>query len=68
MRWLLTNSWVLSGQSVSIKSGAQGGVRDVKDNLEYLESFDSVVINFRQRQGGQRSSSRYCKTINPRQS
>ena len=31
---------------VSIKSGAQGGVRDVKQSLEYLESFDSVVINF----------------------
>jgi twinkle protein len=31
---------------VSVKNGAGGGVKDVKENLEFLEKFDNVVIMF----------------------
>ena len=39
---LLGSKWPV----VSIKSGAAGGARDVKNSLEFLESFDTVVICF----------------------
>ena len=39
---LQDNKWPV----VSIPNGAAGAVRAFKDNLEYLESFDSVVIMF----------------------
>ena len=31
---------------ISIKSGAQSAVKDVKKNFEYLDSFDNIVICF----------------------
>ena len=51
---------------VSIKSGAQGGVADVKHNLEYLESFDSVVINFDNDKVGQDSAREIAKLLTPK--
>jgi twinkle protein len=51
--------------AVSIKSGAQGGVRDVKDNLEYLESFDSVVINFDSDKVGKEAAHAIAKLLTP---
>ena len=39
---LLGSKWPV----VSVKNGAGGAVKDVKENLEFLESFDCVVINF----------------------
>ena len=51
--------------AVSIKSGAQGGVRDVKDNLEYLESFDSVVINFDSDKPGKDAAHAIAKLLTP---
>ena len=39
---LLGSKWPV----VSIRSGAAGGARDVKNSLEFLESFDTVVICF----------------------
>jgi twinkle protein len=51
---------------VSIKSGAHGGVRDVKDNLEYLESFESVVINFDNDKQGKEAAIEIAKLLTPR--
>tara|TARA_R100000908_G_C3746772_1_gene141968 strand:- start:180 stop:1850 length:1671 start_codon:yes stop_codon:yes gene_type:complete len=39
-------------QVVSLKNGANSAARDVKDNLEYIESFDNVVLCFDQDQAG----------------
>jgi len=50
---------------VSIKSGAQGGVKDVKENLEYLESFDSVVINFDNDKYGKEAAQAIAKLLTP---
>ena len=51
---------------VSIKSGAQGGVRDVKQSLEYLESFDSVVINFDNDKHGKEAAQAIAKLLTPK--
>ena len=48
---------------VSVKNGAGGGVRDVKENLEFLESFDNVVICFDNDKAGKGSSAEGCKII-----
>ena len=39
---LLGSKWPV----LSVKNGAGGSVKDVKQNLEYLEKFDNVVISF----------------------
>ena len=39
-------------QVVSLKNGANSAARVVKDNLEYIESFDNVVLCFDQDQAG----------------
>ena len=39
-------------QVVSLKNGASSSARDVKENLEYIESFDNVVLCFDQDQAG----------------
>ena len=31
---------------VSVKNGIQGALKDIKENLEFIESFENVVINF----------------------
>ena len=51
---------------VSIKSGAQGGVRDVKQSLEYLESFDAVVINFDNDKHGKEAAQAIAKLLTPK--
>jgi len=39
-------------QVVSLKNGSNSAARDIKDNLEYIESFDNVVLCFDQDQAG----------------
>jgi len=51
---------------VSIKSGAAGGVADVKNSLEYLESFDSVVINFDNDKYGKEAAQAVAKLLTPK--
>ena len=51
--------------SVSVKSGAAGGVGDVKANLEYLESFDNVVINFDNDKPGKEAAIEVAKLLTP---
>ena len=51
---------------VSIKSGAQGGIGDVKSSLEYLESFDSVVINFDNDKYGKEAAQAVAKLLTPK--
>ena len=41
---------------VSIRSGASGAVKDIKANLEWLETFDNVVICFDNDTAGQEAS------------
>ena len=50
---------------VSVKSGASSGVSDVKANLEYLESFEAVVINFDNDKVGKEAAIEIAKLLTP---
>ena len=51
--------------SVSVRSGAKGGITDVKANLEYLESFENVVINFDNDKPGKEAAKEIAKLLTP---
>lgn len=59
---LLGSKWAV----VSIKNGAQGAVRDIKDNIEYVESFDNIVICFDNDKQGKEASRKVASIIKPR--
>tara|TARA_R110002051_G_scaffold323981_1_gene419454 strand:- start:13001 stop:14656 length:1656 start_codon:yes stop_codon:yes gene_type:complete len=50
---------------VSIKNGAGGAVKDVKENLEFLEAFEYVVIAFDSDKVGQDSARRVARVLKP---
>ena len=50
---------------VSVKNGAEGAVRDVKDNLEFLESYDTVVINFDNDKVGREAAKKVARLLKP---
>lgn len=58
---LLGSKWPV----VSIKSGAQGGARDVKNSLEFLESFETVVLCFDQDDVGKEGAKAIAKLLKP---
>tara|TARA_R110002020_G_scaffold47945_3_gene137085 strand:- start:1811 stop:3472 length:1662 start_codon:yes stop_codon:yes gene_type:complete len=58
---LLGSKWPV----VSLKNGAAGAVQDVKDNLEFLEKFDAVVINFDSDKPGRDAARRVARVLRP---
>ena len=50
---------------VSLKSGASGAVRDVKNSIEFLEKFDCVVINFDNDKAGLEASKKVARLLTP---
>ena len=50
---------------VSVKNGAQGADRDVKEGLEFLESFDNVVICFDNDKPGREAARKVARIIKP---
>lgn len=50
---------------VSVKSGASGAVRDVKNSIEFLEKFDCVVINFDNDKQGLDSAKKVARLLTP---
>jgi len=58
---LLGSKWPV----VSIKNGASGAVKDVQENLEFLESFDTVVINFDNDKAGREAAKKVARIIKP---
>lgn len=50
---------------VSIKSGAAGAKRSFKENIEYLESFDRVVIMFDEDEPGQKAAKECADLLSP---
>lgn len=50
---------------VSVKNGAGGAVKDAKENLEFLESFDCVVISFDNDKVGQESAQKVARLFKP---
>lgn len=58
---MFNNQWPV----VSIKSGASSAVRDIKNSLEFLESFDSVVICFDQDSPGKKATEEVLDLFSP---
>ena len=58
---LLGSKWPV----VSIKSGAAGAVKDVKENLEFLETFDNIVINFDNDKAGKAAAKKIARILKP---
>ncbi len=50
---------------VSIRNGAQSADRDVKENLEFLESFDNIIINFDNDQHGRDAAKKVARLLRP---
>ena len=58
---MLGSKWAV----VSIKQGVQGAVRDIKDSLEFVESFDNVVICFDRDKPGQKAAKKVARILTP---
>ena len=58
---LLGSKWPV----VSIKNGAGGAVKDVKQSLEFLEKFDTVVINFDNDKPGRDAAKKVARVLSP---
>ena len=50
---------------VSLKNGAAGAERDVKQSLEFLESFSEVVINFDADKPGREAALKVARLLSP---
>jgi len=58
---LLGSKWAV----VSIKNGASGAVADIKENLEYVESFENVVLCFDTDKQGKEASHKVARLLKP---
>ena len=58
---LIGSKWA----SVSIKRGASGAVKDIKESLEFLESFESIVICFDNDKQGIEASKKVAMLFQP---
>lgn len=50
---------------VSVKNGASGAVKDVRENIEFLEKFGTVVICFDNDKPGQEAARKVAKLLTP---
>ena len=58
---LLGSKWPV----VSIKSGAAGAARDVKHSIEFLEGYNTVVINFDNDKAGREAAKKVAMLLTP---
>jgi twinkle protein len=58
---LLNNSWPV----VSVPAGAKGAARSIKDNLEFVTSYDEVVIMFDQDDPGREAAKEVAELLPP---
>ena len=58
---LLGSKWAV----VSIKRGANGAVRDIKESLEFFDDFENVIIAFDKDKAGQEASVKVARLFKP---
>lgn len=58
---LMGSKWAV----VSIKNGAASADKDIKENLEYVESFDNVIINFDNDKPGKEAAQKVARLLRP---
>ncbi len=59
---LLGSKWAV----VSIKRGAASAVKDIKESIEYVESFDNVILCFDKDKQGMESAKKVASILKPR--
>ena len=57
---------MLCNLSCCIKRGAQSAVKDIKESIEYVESFDNIVICFDKDKQGVEAAKKVASIIKPR--
>jgi len=50
---------------VSLKNGAAGAEKDIKQNLEFVDSFDCVILNFDNDESGYKAAERVANLLRP---
>ena len=50
---------------VSIKRGSSGAVRDIRDSIEFIESFENVIICFDNDKAGRKSAREVARILRP---
>ena len=58
---LLGSKWAV----ISVKNGAKSAVRDIKENLEYVESFENVVLCFDTDKQGKEAANKVARLLKP---
>ena len=58
---LLGSKWSV----VSIKRGAAGAVKDIKESLEYLEQFENVILAFDNDKAGNEAANKVARLFKP---
>ncbi len=58
---LLGSKWAV----VSIKRGAQGAVRDIKESLEFFDEFENVIVAFDNDKAGKEASIKVARLFKP---
>ena len=58
---LLGSKWAV----VSIKRGAAGAVKDIKESLEYFDNFENVVIAFDNDKAGKEAATKVARLFKP---
>jgi twinkle protein len=58
---MMDSKWAV----VSIKRGAQAAVRDIRDSIEFVESFESIVLCFDNDKAGRQASREVANIIKP---
>ena len=58
---LLGSRWAV----VSIKSGAAGAVKDIKESLEFFDDFENVIIAFDNDKAGKEASQKVARLFKP---
>jgi twinkle protein len=58
---LLGSKWAV----VSIKRGAQGAVRDIKESLEFFDNFENVIVAFDNDKAGKDASVKVARLFKP---
>ena len=58
---LLGSKWAV----VSIKRGAQGAVKDIKESLEFFEEFENVIIAFDNDKAGKEAAVKVARLFKP---
>ena len=58
---------LMQGKSsvVSVKRGASGAVRDIRDSIEFVESFDNVILCFDNDKYGREAARKVARIIKP---